>query len=143
MNPILLSLYRYGAVVLVHELWCSVNKSSARINNPHCCLFPLLSAPVDLIFSLSPMRQSCRSCWLWDARFLTDMACLRLQTFNIETKACSGQMSSSSRSGGIESSLSALHGLHLLLIRLCWLLAPPHSLHSLLIRRCWQMLPPL
>ena len=54
-----------------------------------------------------------------------------------------GRIQSSSRSGGIESSLSALHVLHRLLLRLCWqMLLPPHSLHSLSRRLCWQMLPP-
>ena len=43
----------------------------------------------------------------------------------------------------MDSSLSALHVLHRLRIRLCWqMLPPPHSLHSLLLRACWQMLPP-
>ena len=43
----------------------------------------------------------------------------------------------------MDSSLSALHVLHLLRIRLCWqMLAPPHSLHVLLLRACWQMLAP-
>ena len=43
----------------------------------------------------------------------------------------------------MDSSLSALHVLHLLLLRLCWqMLPPPHSLHLLLCRLCWQMPPP-
>ena len=50
---------------------------------------------------------------------------------------------SSSRPSGMDSSLSAMHVLHLLLIRLCWqTLPPPHSLHLLLLRACWQMLDP-
>ena len=40
---------------------------------------------------------------------------------------------SSSRSGGIESSLFALHALHLSFRRLCsQMLPPPHSLHRVL-----------
>ena len=40
-----------------------------------------------------------------------------------------GVPQSSSRPSGMDSSLSAMHVLHLLLIRLCWqMLAPPHSL---------------
>ena len=43
----------------------------------------------------------------------------------------------------MDSSLSALHVLHLLLLRLCWQMPPPpNSLHVLFIRLCWQMLPP-
>ena len=46
---------------------------------------------------------------------------------------------SSSRPGGMDSSLSAMHVLHLLLLRACWqMLEPPHSLHKLLLRLCWN-----
>ena len=39
-----------------------------------------------------------------------------------------GAPQSSSRPSGMDSSLSAMHVLHLLLIRLCWqMLPPPHS----------------
>ena len=48
----------------------------------------------------------------------------------LEKEPVSGDIQSSSRSGGIESSLSALHVFHALLRRLCWqMLPPPHSLH--------------
>ena len=51
-----------------------------------------------------------------------------------------GVPQSSSRPSGMDSSLSAMHVLHLLLIRLCWqMLPPPHSLHCFLSRACWQM----
>ena len=41
-----------------------------------------------------------------------------------------GQVYSSSRPSGMDSSLSAMHVLHLLRMRLCWqMLPPPHSLH--------------
>ena len=54
-----------------------------------------------------------------------------------------GEPQSSSRPSGMDSSLSAMHVLHLLLIRACWQMPPPpHSLHSLLLRACWQMLAP-
>ena len=56
-----------------------------------------------------------------------------------------GHIQSSSRPGGIESSLSALHVLHLLLLRLCWQMPdPPHSLHAVPVtcssQLCWQMI---
>ena len=55
-----------------------------------------------------------------------------------------GVHQSSSRSGGIESSLSARHVLYLLLIRICTHThtSPSHSSHALLCRLCWQMLDP-
>ena len=51
---------------------------------------------------------------------------------------------SSSRPSGMDSSLSAMHVLHLSFLRLCWQMpSPPQSLHRYLCRLCWQMLAPL
>ena len=48
-----------------------------------------------------------------------------------------GGNQSTFRSGGMNSSLSALHVLHMLLCRPCWQMpSPPHSLHRFLCRLC-------
>ena len=62
----------------------------------------------------------------------------------MRTEARVVRSQSSLRSGGVDSSLSALHCLQMLLTRLrSQKLAPPHSLHMLLIRLSAQMLDPL
>ena len=63
---------------------------------------------------------------------------------SVSARVSPNQKQSSSRSGGIESSLSARHVLYLLLIRICTHThtSPSHSSHALLCRLCWQMLDP-